>query len=105
MNIQDSVFFPLTCIASLALLFSGLAARKNERKKPAWASLTLMGVCGIIWNFFAILHSIFNITNWAFQLTRQLMIGIMVGIYLSMLVSGQFKVFRKKCEINERSDR
>jgi hypothetical protein len=86
-------------------LLSGISARKNEKKRPAWASLTLSGVCGIILNLLELLNDLFHFSYWELPFIRHILVGVLGGILLSMWVSGQFKCLKKDRTLKEPSNK
>jgi hypothetical protein len=90
------LFYFVTFAGGLFLLCRGMAARKNKIKKQAGASLALGGVSCSIWSILGAIYALNIANSWIFITEKNQIGGISIGIFLSMFISGQYKLLKKE---------
>jgi hypothetical protein len=96
MNIYLSAFFILTSIGSLTILINGILSKRNSIRKPISNCLILIGVCGLVWSLLGILTDIFSVTSTSLPIVKHYIGGITIGVFFSIVVSGQFGLLKEK---------
>ena len=60
-----------------------------------------MGVCGLVWSLLGMLTDIFSVTSTSLPIAKHYIGGITVGVFFSIVVSGQFGLLKQKIKRHE----
>jgi hypothetical protein len=89
----EFVYFALAPLCSLYLLYRGIRARKGPRARNAWVSVSLLGATGVIWSIIGAFENRLMARSWPVEVTEHYLGGVAIGIFISILISGQFRAF------------